>query len=364
MERSEALNNEIKRLRRRIRLLLCERWGLFGASIGAIAAAILVALSSKYDELLSYPLWIGVVLLGAIAGVACGLLKKLGDLTIALAADKRTGLKERLSTAVSLDENSGEMADALCSDANERISALRSPEVFKHKFGLPHWIFSGALCVLLAIIFIPQLPAFQSPLRRQEVSVMKREGEKLVKLAKEMKKIDTKNQELRKLADKLQKLGAKMNTGRMSRKQAMLKTQRLEKDIKKEQDRLARQNSPAKSLDKARADMRKNLDKLAESLAKKPAGNKDNKKAAQLMKQIAKSLNSGNMSAAGQKQLASQMAALADALKGTDLGNLAQQMSMDAKKFAQMSPKELQKMIDQAKKMQQMAKLLKKAAGT
>jgi hypothetical protein len=102
---------------------------------------------------------------------------------------------------------------------------------------------------------------------------------------------------------------------------------------------------------------------LGEALAKL-AGSKDAQKAAQLMKMLAKKLNTGNMNQADQKMLKSQMDALAKALKNTDLDKLAKQMFDNAKKLAQMSPQELQKMIDQAKKMQQMAKALQKAGGT
>ena len=429
MEASIGLSSEITRLRRRVRLLLCERWGLFGAAAGAVVSAAVVLLSSKYDELLSYGLWAAIVALGAFIGVAVALLKRLTDLTVAAAADRRTGLKERLSTAVAFSSSEGEMEQAVRSDASSRIGDMRSADVFRHRFGMPHWVFLGALALLLGIVFIPQMAYFQSQTRRQEIAVMKREGENLVKLAKDMKKIDTSHEELRKLADKLEKLGQKMETGRMSRKQAMLKTQRLEKEIKSAQDKLAKENSSTKTMEQARADMRRSSDELAKSIAQqiakkenippeealkkvptdkqladlarkdgplteaekqqleqalskyadpnnnapipaelgealaKLAANHDYQKAAQLMKMLAKKLNTGNMSQQDQKMLASQMAALAKALKNTDMDKLAKQMFDQAKELAKMSPQELQKMIDEMQKMQQMAKALQKAGG-
>lgn len=429
MEASIGLNSEITRLRRRVRLLLCERWGLFGAAAGAVAAAVVALLSSKYDELLSYGLWAGIVALGALVGVVVALLKKLTDLTIAAAADRRTGLKERLSTAVAVSSSEGDMEDAVRSDARGRIGDMRSSEVFRHRFGLPHWVFLGAIALLLGTVLIPRMAYFQSQTRRQEIAVMKSQGQNLVKLAKDMKKIDTSHEELRKLADKLEKLGAKMATGRMSRKQAMLKTQRLEKEIKSAQDKLARENSSTKTMEQARADMRKSSEELAKNMAQqiakkenmppedalkkvptdkqladlarkdgplsesekrqleqalskyadpnnnapipaelgealaKLAANNDYQKAAQLMKMLAKKLNSGKMGQQDQKMLASQMAALAKALKNTDMDKLAKQMFDQAKELAKMSPRELQKMLDQAQKMQQMAKALQKAGG-
>ncbi len=214
-----ALDCELKRLRKRVRLLLAERYGLFGMAAALVVAAVLVALSYRYDALVSYPLWAGLAGVGVIAGVAWGLLRRLDDLTVAVAADKRTGLKERVSSAVALHGQARqEMEAALVSDAGERISGMRSREVFRHRFGLPHIVCGAAVIVLAAVMLGPMLPVFQSQTRRQEVAVMKTEGKKLVRVAKEIKKQDSKHEELRKLAAKLGKLGAKMSTGRMSQK--------------------------------------------------------------------------------------------------------------------------------------------------
>lgn len=267
---SSAIDSHIIRLRKRVRLLLAERYGLFGACGGAVAAAVLVLLSYRFDELVNYWLWLGAIVLGAAAGVAYALLRKLNDLAVALAADKRTGLKERLSTAVvfrKIDEV-GSMESALISDASTQAEKFKAKEVFRHKFGVPHIAFAACLILFLAVVFIPMLPKFQSPQKRAEIEVMKKEGTKLVSIAKGMKKeTDPKRANLRKLAGKLQKLGMKMETGRMAKKQAMIKTQRLSKEIKQEQDRLAKENSKAKSMEQAQAEMRKASQELAKKMA-------------------------------------------------------------------------------------------------
>ncbi len=97
---------------------------------------------------------------------------------------------------------------------------------------------------------------------------MKKEGAKIVKVAKEVKKqASPKQEELRKLAARLERLGKMMQSGRMQKKQAMLKTRRLGEQIKKEQDRLARQNSTSKSMQQARAEMRRASRELAKHIA-------------------------------------------------------------------------------------------------
>lgn len=269
------LQNFMRRLRRRVRLLFIERYGLFGAGGGAVASAILALLSLRYDALISYTLWAGVVVFGAALGAVWGLVRRLDDLSIAAAVDKRAGLKERISTAVMLPHLGSRPAEsAVITDAVSHTSGLMQKDVFPHRFGLPHCVFGIGLIILTASIFVPQMPAMQSGTRRQEVQVMKREGTKLEKIAKDMRnQTSSKHVELRKLANKLDMLGKKMQTGRMTRKQAMLKTRKLSQQIKEQQDLLAKQNSASKPMDQAQLEMQKASDqltkKMAEELAKR-----------------------------------------------------------------------------------------------
>jgi len=272
-----VLDSQMKRLRRRVRLLMVERYALLGGSIGAIAAAVMVMLAPRYDAFLNPDLWVLTTAACAALGAAYGLLRKLDDLSVALAADKRTGLRERFSTAVALGKQgaNGEMEGAVVHDADTHISTLRSRDVFRHRFSLAHILFSAALLVFLCAVILPMLPQFQSKVRRAEVAAMKREGANLAKIAKEIKREDPKRAQLKRLAARLQDLGKKMETGRMARKQAMLKTQKLNKEVKKEQDRLAKLSSPAKTMEQAQAEMKKTSEELAKQMAAKMAADKN-----------------------------------------------------------------------------------------
>jgi len=273
-----AIGQQILRLRRRVRLLLVERGALFGASGGAVCAAVIVLLSSRFDDLINYWLWAGVALAGVLAGAAWGLLRRLDDITVAIAADDRTGLRERLSTAIALTfppyegGTEGGMEQAAVNDALSHISGLKSKNVFRHRFALPHAVFAAAIVLLLAAIFVPLAPAFQSKTRRAEVRVMKREGAKLVRIAKEMRReAGPKRAELKKLANRLHDLGRKMESGRLARKNAMLQTRRLTKEVQQKQDELARRNATTRSMDQAKLDMKKAGEDLAKQMAQKLA---------------------------------------------------------------------------------------------
>lgn len=273
MNRQSTLNESVRQLRRRVRLLLAERYGLFGGSIGTVCAAVMAVLSLRYDSLINYYLWSAAVLLGLAAGVAYGLLKKLSDLSVALAVDRRADLRERTSAAMVYSENaSSDWEQALVNDAQQHLSTVRPKEAFPHRFGRPHAFFGIAAVVLLVAVFLPMTPVMQSKMRQQEVEVMKREGKKLTQIAKDIKKqARPEDQELRRLAQKLEDLGQKMKTGRMNKKSAMLKTQRLSKEIKEQQDKLAMQNSSQKSMEQAKADIQKASEELAKKMAEKIA---------------------------------------------------------------------------------------------
>lgn len=420
-----SLDNLIRRLRKRVRLLMVERYALFGGSVGAVICTVLVLLSGRFSVLLSYELWAGVIAVGVLGGIAFGLLRRLDDLSVAIAADRRTESKERLSTAVSLPETEErqEMERAVISDAGEHFAPLRAAEIFRHRFGLPHMAFGVSACLLLGVIILPHLAIFQSKERRQEVILMKTEGAKIVKIAKEIEKKSPRDEkELRKLATRMEKLGQQMRSGRMSRKQAMLNTRHLSKDIKEAQDKLARDNSTGKSMEQARTQAQEATSGLAKAAAEKiakqegipleeamkrlpsdkrlaelarkagalskaeteeleklvskyadPNGtmpippelgealaklmqNEDYRKAVELMRQIAQKLNAGKGSKMDQELMKKQLAALAKALQNTDLNQLAKQMRENAEKLAKMSPEELQKLLEQIRKAQMLAK--------
>lgn len=319
--REPGLDSHIRRLRRRVRFLLIERGSLFGASAGVVAAVVLVLLSSRFDRLIDYRLWAGVIALGALAGGAVGLLRRLDDLTVASAADARIGLKERLSTAVSLTRSGGNdgMEEAVLADARDHITGVRSREVFHHRFGLPHGVFGIALVALLAVMLLPMLPVMQSKARRAEVTVMKHEGARLVKIAKDIRKqARPEREELRKLANRLEELGQKMQSGRLEKKKAMLKAQQLSKEVQKQQDELAKANQAKKSMAQAKLDMQKASEELAKKMAEKLA-DKESIPLSEAMKKLPSdrqlaelARKPGELSAAEQKALEESIAKYAD----------------------------------------------------
>ena len=274
---NEDFQRDLRRIRRRIRLLLVEKHALTVGAAAAGAAAVLVLLSKWFDALAEPLLLFMVVAAGLVAGAAWGMLRRLTPFATARAAEKRLDLKERLSSAVSISERSAkpvirsaqsEMEEAVVEDAARHAQAIRPSDVFAHRFGREMAVFGVMLAVLLGLYYIPQIPAVQSPTRRAEVRVMKREGARLRELAKEaIKRVSPENRQIvRRVALNMERLGKRLESGRMTRKQAMLSLAKLSKDIKDTQDRLAAKAAGQKPMSQAVKDMRDASAKLARKM--------------------------------------------------------------------------------------------------
>ena len=259
-----------KALRARVRLLLVEKWLMVGLGCGMIVAAVFALLSGKYDALLDYRLWAAVVGSGAVVGTLYAIVRPLSDASIAVAADRRAGLKERVSTALSARSPSSadEFTTALISDAENTLSSTKPSEVFRRRIGFQHWLFGAAALLLALAILLPVIPGLNSPERRREAQVMKQEGKNLTRAARDIRKqAGPSREDIRKLADRMQKLGEKMETGRLNRKTALVKTRKLSDELAREQQKLAEANSGTRSMREAEARMRESTDELARRTA-------------------------------------------------------------------------------------------------
>lgn len=268
----------INSLRKRIRLILIERHALAFGAVGAAAAAVAVVLSKKYEAL--GELWAPAVpiVVGLVSGAFYGAVRKLTPFAVARAVEKRLDLKERLSSVVRLSGSSepDEVFKALIEDSTKHLDGVDPRTVFPHTFTRGGKCFCFLLILVFGLVYIPQVPAFQTKERREEVRVMKQEGKKLVRMAKELeKKTAKKNEDIaKKVAQNMKALGKKMESGRMSRKQAMLATKKLTKQIEEAQKKLAERNATQASVktpEEAGKEFQKMEDMMNSELAQKMA---------------------------------------------------------------------------------------------
>lgn len=293
---NQTLELDLQRVRKRIKLLLAERYAFRTGAIAACVTILFSILSPRYFELGEPIVLIATVLTGVLAGAVWGLLRPLTPFVVARALERRLDLKERVSSAVALSSSSDDVVAALVDDAARHVGSVNPKEVFPHKFNRDIAAFCLAIIALSGIFFLPQMPAFQSKTRREEVKLMKEQGKDFQRIAKEsLKQVNPSNKELiKRVALNMDRLGKKLESGRMSRKQAMLAMNKLSKDIKDTQDKVAAMNAASKPMSQADMEMKdaakdlakKMLDQLAKEQQDKGIASKQDPKMEELRKRL------------------------------------------------------------------------------
>ncbi len=368
-----ALSPELARVARGVasrlrlrRVLVCSSWGLgIGAGLTlAAVAAMRLRLWEMPDE--ASDLWfLAPPILGLALGAVWGAAWRIAPLAALRYADTRLGLNERLSTAASAalyPASFGDtaFADRQKSDADEYAGRADARAVVPLR-PLPQTAFwaTGIALTAFLVWFLPTLPLFQSAQTRAEHETVKKQGERLVRIAKALDKEAGKKKlpEAHKAALQMAALGKQLQKGAMTKQKALMKVAKLTTAMKQAQAALAAQTGVPKSLPAASKEMAQALSK-AQQMPKQndpntksglnapaPGGDakaKDGKSAAsaqsaaQKMQQALAENNAPSLAEAltkmaddaaqgkpgdkaGQEAMAKQVAALADALKNTSL---------------------------------------------
>jgi tetratricopeptide (TPR) repeat protein len=365
-----ALRQTLRRASGRVRARRAVRYGTIGLLAGAVVTvAGLVALRVGWleDGALADALWLLPTLCGTALGALWGVSRPVSPLALARLTEQKLDLQERLSTALSLSHR-GDKADAWTArqlaDAEAHASALDLRAALPLT-PLPRtaWAALGLCAVAAGLWFAPNLPVFQSPEQRAERAAVKKEGERLVRVARALerdagaKKLD----QTHKAAVRLAELGKQMQSGRLPRRKALMKAAKLTAEMRAQQQALASSASlPGgdKSLARAGKELEKALENAenapknaatnganltppvgaggtpnpknaatsaaapqkAMEQARQAMANNDAPSLAEQLSKIAEAASKGEPGdAAGREKLAKQVGALGKALEGTSL---------------------------------------------
>ncbi len=362
LSHEQLLNGKVGEFRRRIQLLLTQQWVCVGLTWACVAGLLLVVATRLqwWTDAVDY-LW-AVLLIGAVAGAAVGLTRRVTPLVAAQVADERASLKERLSTAVELAAapERSEVAAAQLADAALHARNLSAAEVlpWRAPAGL-RWL-AAAGAILLAAILLPELSLFKSAQERIDREVMRQEGERIQRVAKAMEKRaserkgDEKNDAiLRRVAAEMKRLGKDQARNRISKKQALLRMNELQKQLK-EAENASGLGAP-KSLDAAAKELQASAERQAQkgngeasNALKKMAENlqkRDFDAAKQQLEDMARKLQSGKLSSEEAGKAAETLREMAKAMEGSGLEKASQEMKDAAK--------ELEKAAEAAQQLQQ-----------
>jgi hypothetical protein len=374
MGEQEKIRSKVARLRGRRRGQIVLDHSVRGLFWGAIPAAL---------ALFACKLWIiplnEFILAGALLAAVTivftirGLLLRLTPLAVANDIDLRLGLRERISSALALGSapsvvssqpqrgkpapvpqsalHATQPADpfvrALIVDAAQRVDKLPARRVYPWQLPGAWRLALPALLIAAALSFLPQLNWFVNDSDRANAKLLQEQGQSLKDLAKELEKQAevTKDPVLKQQAEELKRIGEKLDSGQMKKKDALKELQRLK-------EKLEKQAQPP-------AGEKKLLTELGEQLAQ----NTQTRQLGELLKQgdmtqlnqqltqIAQSLAQGQLSPQQQQDMQSLLQAIDEALKSDAASDPeAQQLKQNLEQLKQQiqQNEQLQQALQQA----------------
>lgn len=352
MTNDQLLLDRVGAFRRRIRLLITQQWLCLGLTFATLAGLLLVAATKLqwWTDAIDY-LW-ALLLLGAVTGLIIGWTRRITPMVAAQIADDRAGLKERLSTAIEIaaSEDRSAIAQAQLADAAQHAQQLEVARVLPWRMPRQARYLAGAVALLLAVIFVPELPLFHSRQEQLDREAMRKEGQRIQRVAKAIetklpkKKSKDENEEIiRRVAAEMKKLGKDQARGRIGKKQAMLRMNQLQKNLKEAEQKAAGGQSNQKSMDQVAAQLQQAADKQSRQ------GNSENAKALRQMadnlskrdlegakrqlEELARKMQSGKMSPEEAAQASEMLQQMAESMQGSNLDQASQQMKDAAKQL-------------------------------
>jgi len=253
-----AVSEALAQVTARLRLARWVRHAARGALAG-VAVALVAVICAHFDVL---PDWLpleavlpGAILLGVAGGTITTFLRPISLMDAARLAEARLGLKERLSSALEFERapQSAVAPDAVLlmrlqqEDAAVHARSLKAVEAVPLRWPWEAKAVLGGLAFLALALFLPTLPVFLPPGVLTERAIVHKTGDKLQKTARLVQK-QAEGQHLdgtRRAAVAMQRLGKRLATGKLDKKQAMVQIASLTKQMKAEQMKKALANGGA-----------------------------------------------------------------------------------------------------------------------
>jgi len=161
MAHPQAIEVLVRRVARQVGVRRAEHWGLRGAFWGALLAAAVLAFKAVLG-LAALVLAPALVLLGALAGAAYGLARRVAPRDAARLADRAFGLADRVATALEWADHPDRtpLVDALVADTVARVLALEPRQIVRRVIPLegrwlPAPLLAGLVLALAPAIHLP-----------------------------------------------------------------------------------------------------------------------------------------------------------------------------------------------------------------
>ena len=366
----EALRGTLRAASVRIRTLVLLRVGSYALCGAALVSLAAVGLSKAHLWPEPSP-WLtgGSIVLALAVAVIYALMLRLTVLNVARLTDRRTDLKERLSSAVEFHAQGVDTASPFygeqMADAVKHAAGMDLAAAYPVRIPPSFWVGIVASLAVFSLYFLPTLPVFWTKQKIQETAEVKKAAIAIVKLANITEKAAN-QQDLKatkQAAVEARKLGEAMQKANMAKKESLVALQKLTKKMEETQQKLAEQQS--RQMDKAKlagADFKKSLDQMQKELQEKrkeedarkaeQAKNAKQKPGEKSPSQAQKDKQAQQQSQAS-KQAQQAMQQMAEALANMDKQQMQQAMQKvaDAMKSGKMSKEEMQQLQQALKQL-------------
>src|SRR5438105_1707400 len=201
MAHPQAIEVLVRRVARQVKLRRAEYWGLRGAFWGALLAAAVLAFKAAVG-LTAFVVAPALVVLGALAGAAYGLAKRVGPQDAARLADRAFDLADRVATVLEWADHPERtpLVDALLADTVARVDAVESRQIVARVVPREgHWL------PLTLLEQVDRLPDLQSDFTNTQYKMVFRKSKSLMSGLSP----DISPQKLRELLDEMERLGRK-----------------------------------------------------------------------------------------------------------------------------------------------------------
>lgn len=249
MSDQEKIQVSVAKLRRRRRAQLLLDYFVRGLFWGAIPAALAI-FSTKLWLIPVSPYLLGLTLLGLITlgFIVRGATMRLSLLAVAGEIDHSLGLRERISSALAFTFTpaarkgrvaavSGKPLDpfirTLVHDAAKTVEKLPAKRVYPWRAPRA-WVQAAiALALAAGLTFVPQLNWFVRESDRAQAKLVQVEGNKLVELAQKLEQEAERQKDpvLKQQAKEIKRVGEKLNSGQIKKKDALKQLQRLKEKL-------------------------------------------------------------------------------------------------------------------------------------
>lgn len=310
----EEIRRQVTAARRRLILqqfLKVVPWTLFATLLLAVCAIGAVKIwPLNVDSAVWTWSWIGGSFAsGVLIAVVWTYLVRSDPLNAAIEIDRRFGLKERVSSALSLapEELESESGRALVDDASRRVEVITVKEQFRVNGG---WRTVLPLLPALAVVLVMLLGDAQ---RSNKANAAVEEARKKIKTAaQELERKIAKRREaaqekgLQDAEDLFRRIEQGVNNlankDEVDRKKAMIEINDIAKQIEKRRNELGDSDEMKKQLEKLKDLANGPAEKVANALK-----SGDFEKALDQLKELQKKLESGDLSDEDKQQLAKQL---------------------------------------------------------